>query len=347
MKRSGFTLIEVVLTLSMAVMLMTLIGVTLQFYANDMSARDIGIRRVHLATSILQMLSDDLRSTAYVAEYDPAVLDNFLKGSLGAEIVQEIDPQTSQTLGITDTIEAVGLQPLGSEAETTDLLASSISLKRPGLVGNQYQLQIDISRLPRLEQWRGSRPDESGLVGELTDIPSDFKTVSYFVQPAESSNGVRNPLSELISPEDQKTGFASLNSAGGLVRRELDRAANKWALDNGGASRLNITGELIASEVLSIEFSYFDGVLWQISWNSDQMQGLPLAIKASIAIGNASSADDPSSINIPNRIFTHIIHIPTGRRGSQSGDTESSGLSEGSVTESPSATTTGPAGGQL
>lgn len=329
----------------MAVMLMTLIGVTLQFYANDMSARDIDIKRVHLTASILRMISDDLRSTAYVVEYDPAVLDNFLKNSLGAEIVQEVDPQTSQTLGITDTTETVSIQPSNSETETTDLHASSISLKRPGLVGNQYQLQMDISRLPRLEQWLGSRPDESGVFGEITDIPSDLKTVSYFVQPADYSNGVRAPWGELITPEDQKAGFANLNSAGGLVRRELDRAANKWALDNGGNSKLNVTGELIASEVLSIEFSYFDGVLWQVFWNSDQMQGLPLAIKVSIAIGNVSSSGDPISTNIPNRIFTNIVHIPTGRRGSS--DTESPRLSEGRVTESPSTATTGPAGGQL
>ena len=43
----AFTLLELVLALSMSVVLMVLIGGALQFYARDMNVRDMDIRQTH------------------------------------------------------------------------------------------------------------------------------------------------------------------------------------------------------------------------------------------------------------------------------------------------------------
>ncbi|HBJ37717.1 MAG TPA: hypothetical protein DDZ51_23770 [Planctomycetaceae bacterium] len=317
--RLGFTILEVVLTLSMAVVLMSLVGATLQFYATNMNVRDMDIRRVQLASSVMQMIADDLRATIYTEEFDSTVLESFLTGAVGQAVAGAVDPALSETLGL-DAIDPSTLS--GGESmladpaasETLDLMSSTLTLKRPGIIGNQFEMQFDISRLPRLEQWQQTI-GESPV--EVADIPSDMKTVTYYVQPVGAVGGVSDPLQGFLPQQSDTAGAVP----GGLVRRELDRAANKWAVESGGIAGLLATGDLVATEVIAIEFAYFDGTIWQMFWNSDDLQSLPVAIQVKITIG------DPAAIQSGDvtteaamqpgvasaRSFTQIIQIPAGR----------------------------------
>ena len=63
--RTGFTLLEVFLTLAMAVVLMGLIGSAIQFYARDMNVNNMDVRQTVLAGAIMQMIEDDLRLTIH------------------------------------------------------------------------------------------------------------------------------------------------------------------------------------------------------------------------------------------------------------------------------------------
>lgn len=315
----GFTILEVVLTLSMAVVLMSLVGATMQFYANNMNVRDMDIRRIQLATSVMQMIADDLRATIYTEEFDSSVLEGFLTGAVGQAVAGAVDPAMSETLGL-DAVDPSMLTGDGSTledpaaAETLDLMASTLTLQRPGIIGNQFEMQFDISRLPRLEQWQQTLGESTA---ELVDIPSDLKTVTYYVQPPGAVGGVSDPLQGFLPQQSE-----NINPVpGGLVRRELDRAANKWAVESGGMAGLLATGDLVAAEVIAIEFAYFDGAIWQMFWNSDNMQSLPVAIQVKITIGDPAaiqSGDVATEATTENgvagaRSFTQIIQIPAGR----------------------------------
>jgi len=318
--RRGFTILEVVLTLSMAVVLMSLVGATLQFYARNMNVRDMDVRRVQLASSILQMIADDLRATIYTEEFDSSALEGFLAGAAGQAIAGAVDPALSETLGL----DAVDPSTLADDtsmledpsmADTLDLANSTLTLKRPGIIGNQFEMQFDISRLPRLEQWQPTLGEQTA---EVTDIPSDMKTVTYYVQPLGAVGGVSDPLQGFLPQQELTT---SASAPGGLVRRELDRAANKWAVESGAMAILLTTGDLVATEVIAIEFAYFDGTIWQMFWNSDDMQSLPVAIQVKITIGDPATAEGGDVANAATtagaatdaRSFTQIIQIPAGR----------------------------------
>jgi type II secretory pathway pseudopilin PulG len=310
-QRRGFTILEVVLTLSMAVVLMSLVGAALQFYSNNMNARDMDIRRIQLAASVLQMIADDLRATIYTEEFDSSVLEGFLAGAAGQAIAGAVDPAISQTLGL-DAIDGSMLEdPSGSET-MLDLMSSTMTLRRPGIIGNQFEMQFDISRLPRLEQWQQTIDSSTP---QLNDIPSDLKTVTYYVQPPGAVGGVSDPLQGFLPVTTENA--ASL--PGGLVRRELDRAANKWAVQSGGIAGLLSTGDLVATEVVAIEFAYFDGTNWQMFWNSDDMQSLPVAIQVKITIGDPAGIAGDGEVGLAEstvgeaRSFTQIIQIPAGR----------------------------------
>src|SRR5690554_3476162 len=165
MRSRGFTILEVVLTLSMAVVLMSLIGATLQFYARNMNVRDMDVRRVQLAASVLQMLADDLRAAVHTEPFDASALEAFLTASAGEAIsdsLDSLDSAASEVLGL-GTLGESSFEDPSLPPDSMDLQNSMLTLRRPGLIGNQAEIQFDISRLPRLEQWQqtlGESPAE-------------------------------------------------------------------------------------------------------------------------------------------------------------------------------------------
>ncbi len=308
MKSRGFTILEVVLTLSMAVVLMSLVGVTLQFYARNMNVRDMDVRRIQLAASLLQMMADDLRAAVHSEPFDASTLEAFLASAAGGEVAQALDPAASEVLGLGG--EEPLLEEPALEPEAMDLQNSMLTLRRPGMIGNQYEIQFDVSRLPRLEQWQQTLGDSPA---EVADVPSDLKTVTYYVQAVGTVGGVSDPLQDYLPAESLAADSAA---PGGLVRRELDRAANKWAMESGGISGILATGELLAAEIVAVEFSYFDGLQWQTFWNSDDRQALPVAIQVKLTLGDrptGETAPESTEQAPAARVFTQIISLPAGR----------------------------------
>ncbi len=294
----GFTLLELILALSLAVVLTVLIGEAMTFYVSNMETRDQQVRRVQLATSVMKMISDDLKASLAIPEFDDAALAEFLS-TAGTGGGGETSEPTSMLF---DVEEEPALE------EDLDLVVGTVFLERPGLIGNQYQLMFDLSRTPRLEEFQPLlAPSNEGLV----DIPSDIKTVTYFVQPP-GTTGVLDPLTQMAAGEPSS--FAG-GGNGGLVRRQLDRLATKYALETGNTASLNMTGDLLAPEVLAIEFSYWDGFLWQIEWNSDEQKALPLAVRVRLTVGQAGA--DPQSVDTSDssevRVFQQIVRLPMGR----------------------------------
>jgi len=340
--RSAFTLIEVVLTLTMAVVLMSLVGATLSFYANSMNVKDTDVRRVHLASSIMQMIADDLRASLYGSTFDASTLESFLASAVAGQVqaaVAAVDPAAAEVLGTSTLTEPSMTDETGM---TTDLVASTLTLTKPGMIGNQYQIQFDISRLPRMEQWSQAI---SATPGVMADVPSDVKTVTYYVQAPGTMGGIVDPISNYLPPNDSSI---AQTENGGLVRRELDRAASNWATESGGLTGLMMTGDLIATEVMAISFEYFDGIIWQILWNSDEMQSMPKAIRISLTMSDPNTVTDTAAIanglETGSRVFTHVVMLPVGMNASQSA-TDESMTSE--VTGAAAPATTSTTGGAL
>ncbi|MEO1526627.1 MAG: prepilin-type cleavage/methylation domain-containing protein [Planctomycetota bacterium] len=296
--RAGFTLLELFLTLTMAVVLMTLINAAFRFYAQDMDASDMDMRQSMLAAAIMQMIENDLRGTVKPEPLDTTALEELLAntaaaatgatGGGGGEATAGLSQSGAEAAGVADPAEAE------TEADTTE--TDPNILETPGLIGNQFQIQIDASFLPRLEEYGVLlNADPSKVV----DIPSDLKTITYYVQDPQFA-GIDDPLLEL-------DGDAAVSEEqGGLVRRSLDTAATNFAAIQGNLTTLNQTGELIAPEVTGIEFLYWDGVTWQMQWNSDEMGELPLAIKITLTMAGppAYGVSEPEP-----RVFTHIVRL--------------------------------------
>ncbi len=321
---AAFTLLEILLTLAMSVVLMILVGGAIQFYARDMNVRDMDIRQTQLAAAVIQMIEDDLRATLHSEPADMTGLKNLLAASGGGE---SASPAGGEGEGEGEDLSAAGIDPPAgaapdetevADATTMDLTSGSAVLQSPGMIGNQSQIQVDLSRLPRLEEYVAML-DETTT--DIEDVPSDLKTVAYYVQPAGSAGGVQDPLStinddaSLADTTDDGGGGGGESGGGGLVRRSLDRAATTHAASTGAISMLNQTGELLAPEVLSIQFQYWDGIIWQLMWNSDEYGELPLAVKVELTMSDptAFSADGNGLDATATRTFTHVVRLPLAR----------------------------------
>ncbi|MDV6031577.1 MAG: prepilin-type cleavage/methylation domain-containing protein [Phycisphaera sp. RhM] len=288
-RRRGFTLLELFLTLSMAVVLMTLVNAAFRFYAVDMDSSDMDMRRTMLAAAVMQMIEDDLRASLHPEPLDTGALETLLASTAasatgGGNTGDAGDPGAAEAAGMDDPV---------LEEEVTTSVSGVAVLQTPGLIGDQYQLQVDTSRLPRLEEYAVLMDVDPG---NLADLPSDLKTVTYYVQAADSI-GIEDPLAKLDA--------TTSTTAGGLVRRVLDRSATTFASTSGNLAALGQTGELLAPEVTGIEFSYWDGVTWQIEWNSDELGELPLAVKIQLVMVDplvAESEQEP-------RVFQHVVKL--------------------------------------
>ena len=313
--RRAFSLIELLLALALSVILMGLVGTALSFFATNLETRNTEVRHVHLVQSVVNLMTDDLRSVIYPPEFDASALDSLIGSATGTAEEQAGEGQDLSAAGLDDMSEGsdesivteVGAETANS-AETSDLSSGSMISARPGLIGNQTQIQFEISRLPRLEEYQ---PMLAGAgQGQVIDVPSDIKTVTYFIQP--SGGAIRDPM------DSTQAGAAMLGangtaSTGGLVRRSLDRAITDFAMTNSGGAVIAGTGDLIAPEVVSLQFRYFDGILWQIYWDSDEQGGLPLAIEVTLEVMEQSPTEiDPNSVP-STRQYVQIIRLPMAR----------------------------------
>ncbi|WP_417730563.1 hypothetical protein [Rosistilla oblonga] len=283
--RRGFTLFEVVVALGLSVVLMGMIGFAMQFYAAQLNDRDSEARRTQLARAILRMIAEDLQACIYPQEFDAGALAEVLASSATGAAAGGSSGSSSSSESDAVTVEE------GEEMEATAISDSLASTVRPGLIGNQYQIQFDVSRLPRMEEYLPmlTNPTDVGI----QDMPSDVKTVAYFVQQANLS-GVGDSIGQLGSG-----GATNLQSSSGLVRRALSRELTTYASESGDVMRLNQTGDVLAPEVLQIEFAYFDGTQWIYEWNSDESQGLPIAVQIRLTLGKPpGSAEDPMNAGL-------------------------------------------------
>ena len=225
------------------------------------------------------MMAEDIRSVVVKQEYDPAVLEQLLGatggGSGGGTADSAGDSGSSGSLAGAEG----GLSlDSGLTMTDTDFAITATTSLPPGIYGSQFQLMVDVSRVPRPDEY--VRLQQSMLSGSLTDIPGDMKTVTYFVQ-AGSSQGVVDSMSAFSAGADSQPYDA------GLVRRQLDRAVTAYAEEMGDTQRLLRTGDLLAPEVISLEFAFFDGVNWLTQWDSST-QSLPWLVQISLAMQSAS-----------------------------------------------------------
>jgi len=130
-----------------------------------------------------------------------------------------------------------------------------------------YAIRLDISRLPRLDEYNPLMETPSAMESTVSDI----KSVAYFFS---SQDGGYDP--KVIRRQNQING--------GMYRREIDRAVANYLGDETLQTNPDEHAQLVASEIAEIGFRYFDGQKWKDEWNSENEGGYPTAIEVSLVV---------------------------------------------------------------
>lgn len=326
--RRGFTLLELMLALGLTTIILLAISMAVDLHLRSFDARRKQLEESQLARAILKMIADDIRSTVLEYEQDLSGLESMISSAAqggGGEGGGTLAGGSGEGSG-----SAGGLDPSLTEDATTaaEDLAGTVTLPaKPGIYGNQYQLQIDVSRLPRFDEYQSMLANANATLG-IRDIPSDVKTVTYYVLTGNtiaSASGITANNDDILTSTDPEV------VKRGLVRRQLDRAVSQYALANGLLTGTDTVGEVVAAEVASIEFQYFDGTEWRYEWDTDVEGSLPVAIQI-VMLLEAPSMDKltsgPPRVGTPADLEASNLHyyrllvpVATGQAASGEDDT--------------------------
>lgn len=241
---TGFTLVEVMLSLALCVVIMGLLAAASQMYMMNIQVERDELTRSRAARAVLQVMAFDLRAAVQYKPVDETALDESIAvaeealAALGGE-----ETETEQESGETEQV-----------------------VEQPGLAGGPNSISFDISRLPRRDQFA---PVIDGTTGRVVSIPSEILNIQYMVGTVEEDNNSGNATQPESGPRI------------GLLRMEFDRAAKRFA-DGGGGSVAGF--EMMADEVKTLGFRYFDGAQWYSDWDSNEKRTLPVAIEITLQV---------------------------------------------------------------
>jgi len=114
------------------------------------------------------------------------------------------------------------------------------------------------------------------------------QTIRYFLSEGETVL-VETFASEGIQEEDSPRDYA------GLSREQMATVAWISQIETTSAEEsepVTEDAQLLAPEVLGIEFAYYDGEALLDQWDSAEQQGLPQAVEITLMLANEPAADN-------------------------------------------------------
>jgi uncharacterized membrane protein YgcG len=338
--RPAYTLLEVVLALSLTVVVMSAIGMAIHLHLRSVDTTRTSIERDQLARTLMRRIGDDVRSAVRREPFDDSGLQSLMgaaknaasalgaagggaaggsgagnaggsssgSANMGATARTATTATTSTTGTTTTAASAQSLSGTDDSTATGEDATAGTPAVVAGLYGSPTELQMDIARVPRPDEFA-----EAMLAGGLP--PSDVKTVYYFLTQSA-------------------VGLTTVGATTGLMRSEMNRATALFASENGDYQIFAQNAEPLAPEVVGLQFRYFDGFEWFTEWNSQARNGLPMAIEIALVIADPTSADQPleagalvdptvDDVN-PELVYHTVVQLPNAQIAASSTDTSQS-----------------------
>lgn len=142
-----------------------------------------------------------------------------------------------------------------------------------------------------------------------TSQQSDLLSVSYFLAVA-GSEGLQGAVGDRFR-DASGTG----NGTQGLARLEGDRLVMSKADESADLEQLAQQSQLLAPEIGSLQFQYFDGTDWLEVWDSVEYGTVPQAVK--VTIGFRNTEEDQGVLDTVNEkingyenTYSMVIALP-------------------------------------
>jgi hypothetical protein len=173
-----------------------------------------------------------------------------------------------------------------------------------GLVGDVNQLVLHVSR--------PSRDAEYVSLGGPVDPTmqaSDLQIVTYLTAE-QGGNGLSGVIGSVL-PDT----IDSRSQILGLARVQGDAMVMQMAQDAADNSVLAESAQLLAAEVVSIEFAYYENGAVYESWDTREYNRLPQAVEIKLGFRQdqsefAEGSRFTTAMDAPSRIFRKVVSLP-------------------------------------
>lgn len=273
--RHGFTLLEVLTALALSLLLIAAVYSGLNLYWKYSISGQDEVAQAQLARVLLRKIELDLRSVIYHASSaDEGMSTGGTSsgsgsgtgggGSAGSS-GSGTGGGTGGGSGGSNSSSSSSNSSSGSSTTTSSSTTSTspddaVTSSNTGLYGNGTTLMMHVSKPARVV---GTSLVNGAASPTRT---SDLVTVAYFL--GGTTTGA----------------LQSAVSSPGLARLEGDRLAMQLADEESNLAALAAQTELLAPEVIALQFQYFDGLEWRSDWDSSALGGLPRAIEILIEL---------------------------------------------------------------
>jgi len=289
----AFTLLEVLLAVGLSLLLVLAIAMAIDLYRRMTTAAQDDLSEMRLVRAVFNKLEVDIRS---VVPPQPIASATAATGSPGSTTGGSPSSGSSSSTG---------------SSGGGDPLQYVYSRSVFGLYGDGDSLVLDTltpHRLPlsALQQTGAQASSQSNdSPSNLAGVHGDMKVVGYFVLGEGTS-----PILPTSAGSGQLTPEGKVMSSG-LARLEGERTAIGYAMETSSTSSLN--ARIIAPEVQSIAFRYFDGSNWVSSWSGATAQVLPQAVEIVITVGSSDpyNARTQAARDQAARTYRHVVAITT------------------------------------
>ncbi len=276
--RKAFTLLEVLLSAAIGVLLMAALYVAMNVQLDHAQAGREAVEQSLLVRALLRRMSNDI--TPSLAADPPA---NYSSGGGSSGGGGSASPTNSSGNSATaGNSSGNASSPVNSTNNSSAAASTSSTAPVLNLQGDSERLILWVSRISS---------DLSPLTTNPT-VSSDLHRVTYWL-----AGGTAAPL--------------------GLARQEVKQATSDDALLTAPPDIPDEATFVIAEEVQSVAFRYFDGTYWQDSWDGTQANGPsnspigpPLAVEITLTIaipGAQAQAEDNAGV----KTYRHVVAIPT------------------------------------
>jgi hypothetical protein len=322
----GFTLLEVILALGLTVIVLGLVGTAVNSTLRTIESGRRRTEREQLARAVMHRIADDLRAVVRYEPFDDSGLNSDIGGGLGGGASGGTSGASSgQAGGSTSNQNSGGnssggsggsssqnsSSQSGSQSGSDESTEETATMPVAGIYGYQNWVQLDITRIPRLDEYIHA----DGVNAPLQR--GDVRTVTYSL-----GGGQNNVTGDAVAAAAMQNS-TTMNATSGLARSEVDRMVSLWQTQTGGTQGGQNT-VILAPEVASLEFRYFDGSTWQTQWDSTAMNGIPRAVEISLCfyddVANAPSSANGDFVaasaglttNNPDNYYRMVVHLPAG-----------------------------------
>jgi len=264
-RQTGFTLLEVLLGMVLSIALMTGLWASLNLYTKIFNSGHLQVEQSQLIRGVLTKLSVEIRAAVIPSRNEES----------STSVVAEVDP-----MALTDS----------SQLESSGCC---------GLRGDAHWIEIDLVE-PRARAILATTFDNPSASALTTPTVPELITVRYYVAetdlvtPITDGIGLANAAG-LVRFARPWPGHPGANTSGQAFSSSSQGRSNTAAFPDAvdeaspaGTQRSPInanenTPQLLAAEVVQLEFRYFDGQSWVSQWDSGQTGAIPQAVEVALA----------------------------------------------------------------